>query len=142
MKRAHIPLWVGLAGLMVLQASCADSPTDPAWTGAPELPAQPEYLDVLVHNFATGRAAVTVEFDGVAVEALGVVGEGASELFHVTSPALAGRDPVQLVVVSVIESGRSASEPLEVRAGWTVEVSITPAGPVARKAQDAGRKQS
>lgn len=141
MKRAHIPLWVGVAGLMVMQAGCTDSPTDPAWTGAPESLTQPEYLEVLVHNVATARAAVSVELDGVAVEALGVLGAGASERFHVTSPALAGGGVVRLVVISVIGSGRSASEPLEVMAGWTVDVSITTAGPVASRARDAGHKR-
>lgn len=139
MKRAHIPLWVGVAGLMVMQAGCADSPTDPAWTGAPESLTQPEYLEVLVHNVATTRAAVSVELDGVAVEALGVLGAGASERFHVTSPVLAEGGPVQLVVISVIGSGRSTSEPLAVMAGWTIDVSITPAGPVASRAQDTDR---
>jgi len=136
MKRENIPLWVGIAGLLFLQATCADSPTDPAWTGAPEPLARPEYLDVLVHNATLERVAVSVAFDGIDADELGVLREGTSKLFRVTSPALTGGGPAMFVAISTTGHGRYESKPLEVMAGWAVEVSMTSTGPEVSRARD------
>ena len=111
MKRVSTPLWVGIAGLLILQANCADSPTDPSWAGAPERLDHPDYLDVRVRNATHERVAVSVAFDGIDAEALGILPEGASELFRVVSPALTGGGPARFVAISITDVGRHESAP-------------------------------
>lgn len=129
MKRHDIPLWVGIAGLLLVQAACADPPTGPQGSGAPERPRAQQVLDVQVRNDVDSPVHVSLELEGLGVEPLGIVRAGATSRFAVP---LREAGPVRLVAISVAQDERLESDPLEVRAGWFVDVSITSAGTIAK----------
>jgi len=129
MKRLDIPLWVGIAGLLLLQVACADSPTGPQGAGAPEQQQARQYLHVQVRNEVDGPVYVSLDLEGIGVEPLGIVRAGSASAFDVS---LDRAGTVRLVAISVAHGERLESDPLEVRAGWAVDISITSAGTVAR----------
>jgi len=132
MKRLHIPSSIGFAGLLLMQAACADSPTDPRLTGPPELQEAQRYLDVQVRNDAEVPVYVSLELQGFGIEPLGIVRAGTTSRFEVSCAALDGNGPVRMMAISVAGGERFASDPVQVMAGWAVDISITSAGTVAR----------
>ena len=128
MKRWNIPLSVGIAGVLLLQGACTD-PISPDGRAVSEPPQQ--FVDVLVRNLSDTPFDVSVTI-GEEEMKVGVVRGGATQLLRVT-PVNRIVGHASFVAVAVAETERLESAPIDVMPGWTVEVALTPRGPVASR---------
>ena len=128
MKRWNIPLSAGIAGVLLLQGACTE-PFSPNGRAVSEPPQQ--FVDVLVRNQSDTPFDVSVTIGDEEMK-VGIVRRGDVELFRVTPVnMIGGRAP--FVAVAVAETERLESAPIDVMPGWTVEVALTPRGPVASR---------
>lgn len=135
MKRAHISAGT-VAPLLLLLAACSRSSTAPDY-GTPTL--QPASVAVVVHNTLAVPTAVTVELAGEAA-LKSAVEAGADRVFNIAARALEGGNPVRLLVISTAGGCSRACTPLWVRAGYTVDVSVTEDGVAAGQRSDGGTR--
>lgn len=126
MRRTHIP--PAVAGtLLLLLAACSRSSTAPETPGFGTPTVQSANVAVVIHNTTASRVSVIVELAGEAAFRSSVEA-GTDKAFTLVSKALESGDPVMFKATSTVAGDAMSCEPLWVRAGSTVEISVTDDG--------------
>lgn len=130
MRRLHVALELGLAGILVAAGACCD-PVNVREGGTPTAP--PRVMDIVVHNDTGRPVELALESDHAAVE-LGVMDASLESRFEVDVDALGGAGVGRLVVTD----GRPwvmRSDPVWLEGGRALEFTVTSAGIVWRPAR-------